>query len=58
MVYGVIQLLHLVFGLFFALVAVCAIRGVSLHLWHAFQPLRPTPTALAPGSAPAPAPAT
>jgi len=32
MVYGLIQVLHLVFGLFFALVAVCAIRGISLHL--------------------------
>ena len=32
MVYGVIQMLHLVFGLFFALLTVCAIRGISLHL--------------------------
>src|SRR5687768_13202621 len=31
MVYGVLQLLHLVYGLFFALVIVCAIRGASLH---------------------------
>ena len=29
MVYGVIQMLHLVFGLFFALLIVCAIRGLS-----------------------------
>jgi hypothetical protein len=32
-VYGVLQLLHLVFGLFFALLIVCAIRGLSLHVW-------------------------
>ena len=32
LVYGVIQVLHLVFGLFFALLAVCAIRGLSLYL--------------------------
>src|SRR6185369_4737871 len=36
MVYGIIQMLHLVFGLFFALVAVCAVRGVSLHVWNSF----------------------
>ena len=41
MVYGILQMLHLVFGLFFALVAVCAIRGLCLyivsgyHLWLA-----------------------
>jgi len=34
MVYGVIQVMHLVFGLFFALIIVCAIRGLSLHLWN------------------------
>jgi Na+-translocating ferredoxin:NAD+ oxidoreductase RnfD subunit len=33
MVYAATQLLHLVFGLFFALVTVCAIRGLSLHVW-------------------------
>ena len=37
MVYGVIQMMHLVFGLFFALITVCAIRGISLHLYHAFK---------------------
>jgi Na+-translocating ferredoxin:NAD+ oxidoreductase RnfD subunit len=37
MVYGIIQMLHLVFGLFFALITVCAIRGISLHLYHAFK---------------------
>ena len=30
--YGVLQLLHVVFGLFFALLIVCAIRGLSLHI--------------------------
>jgi hypothetical protein len=36
-VYAILQMLHLVFGLFFALLAVCAIRGLALHasaLWH------------------------
>ena len=33
MVYGTLQILHLVFGLFFALLIVCAIRGLSLHAW-------------------------
>jgi hypothetical protein len=31
-VYGIIQMMHLVFGLFFALLIVCALRGVSLHI--------------------------
>lgn len=34
-VYGCIQLLHLVFGLFLALISVCAIRGLALHIQHA-----------------------
>ena len=37
MVYAVLQILHLVFGLFFALVIVCAIRGASLHAWAWWQ---------------------
>jgi hypothetical protein len=37
MVYGIIQMMHLVFGLFFALITVCAIRGISLHLYYAFK---------------------
>lgn len=57
MVYGTLQLLHLVFGLFFALVIVCFIRGLSLHAWALWQksrgPAGLTPTAagipLAPG---------
>ena len=43
MVYAISQLLHIVFGLFFALVAVCAIRGLSLHaadLWDRIQRAR------------------
>ena len=31
-VYGILQVLHLVFGLFFALLIVCAIRGIALHI--------------------------
>ncbi len=31
-VYAITQLLHIVFGLFFALLIVCAIRGISLHV--------------------------
>jgi Na+-translocating ferredoxin:NAD+ oxidoreductase RnfD subunit len=34
MVYGIIQILHLVFGLFFALLLVCAVRGFSLHIYY------------------------
>jgi hypothetical protein len=37
LVYGILQVLHLVFGLFFALLIVCAIRGLSLHI-HAWSP--------------------
>jgi enediyne biosynthesis protein E5 len=36
-VYGTIQVLHLVFGLFFALLSVCLIRGLSLHIYFAFK---------------------
>jgi hypothetical protein len=31
-IYAVLQIMHLVFGLFFALIIVCAIRGLSLHV--------------------------
>ena len=55
MVYGVIQMLHLVFGLFFALMTVCAIRGLSLHLYYAFKSWRQAPGTLAPETAPMPA---
>src|SRR4029079_5227575 len=36
-VYGTLQMLHVVFGLFFALLIVCAIRGLSLHFWAYFH---------------------
>jgi enediyne biosynthesis protein E5 len=43
-VYGVIQVLHLVFGLFFALLIVCAVRGISQSLYYyVFKPRNPTP---------------
>lgn len=53
MVYGMIQIMHLVFGLFFALLAVCAVRGISLHFYYAFK--SPRRTAPEPARAPAPA---
>lgn len=40
LVYAITQVLHIVFGLFFALLAVCAIRGLSMHaseFWHKRQ---------------------
>lgn len=37
MVYGTIQMMHLVFGLFFALLTVSAIRGMSLHIGSWFR---------------------
>ena len=40
-VYGCLQILHLVFGLFFALLIVCAIRGLSLHVWALWRSYRP-----------------
>ena len=45
-VYGIIQVLHLVFGLFFALVTVCAIRGISLHVLGALGKLQAGRTVL------------
>lgn len=45
MVYGVIQMLHLVFGLFFALLFVCAVRGVFLHLGAYLEKRRGIPAA-------------
>ena len=32
LVYAITQVLHIVFGLFFALLTVCAIRGLSMHV--------------------------
>lgn len=40
MVYGALQLMHFVFGLFFALVTVCALRGLSLHIYALWQKAR------------------
>ena len=51
-VYGIIQMMHLVFGLFFALLIVCAIRGLSLHAWALWRSLRP----MASGPQPQPLP--
>jgi Na+-translocating ferredoxin:NAD+ oxidoreductase RnfD subunit len=56
-VYGLMQVLHLVFGLFFSLVIVCAIRGISQYIHHAFSAIEipqgetapaPLPAGLAP----------
>lgn len=41
MIYGWIQMMHWVFGLFFALLAVCAVRGISLYLYHTFKSRSP-----------------
>ncbi len=43
-VYGTLQALHIVYGLFFALVLVCAVRGLLLYL-AAAQRETPAPTA-------------
>ena len=53
MVYGIIQMLHLVFGLFFALVTVCAIRGLSLHLCFWWKSRLQPNTQLSPSALPA-----
>ena len=37
---GVIQALHLVFGLFYALLVVAGIRGVSLHVFDLRRKMR------------------
>ena len=54
MVYGLIQVLHLVFGLFFALITVCAIRGLCLHLYFAFKSHTPATTESVPVPTPLP----
>ena len=65
MVYGVLQVLHLVFGLFFALVTVCAIRGIALHVSAALEGVasralrsQPDSSARSPEPSPATPPAT
>jgi len=52
LVYGTLQVLHIVFGLFHALLIVCAIRGISLHVWALMQRKR-HPSPLAPELLPA-----
>jgi len=42
MIYGILQLLHVVFGLFFALLIVCAARGLSLVLRDRCECFRPS----------------
>ena len=45
-VYGLMQALHVVFGLFYALLAVCAFRGLSLHavdLWRRWREMAAGP---------------
>jgi Na+-translocating ferredoxin:NAD+ oxidoreductase RnfD subunit len=56
MVYALFQVAHIVFGLFFALVAVCAIRGLSLHVWALRGRLEGTPanSKLEPAAVPLP----
>ena len=49
MVYAILQVLHLVFGLFFALLIVCAIRGLSLHAWALWRKFQGVPARLEPG---------
>jgi enediyne biosynthesis protein E5 len=46
MVYGLIQMMHLVFGLFFALITVCAIRGIALYFHHGFKSREPATMAI------------
>ncbi len=40
LVYGLLLVNHVVYGLFIALALVCALRGVGLHVWAAWQSLR------------------
>lgn len=50
-VYGALQVMHLVFGLFFALLIVCAIRGLFLHLTALTQRTRLVPVQQQPAMA-------
>lgn len=36
-VYGMLLVNHIVYGLFIALVIVCGLRGIALHIWAALQ---------------------
>ena len=42
-VYGVLLVVHMVYGLFIALAIVCAMRGVCLYAWAAWQSIRANP---------------
>jgi len=53
MVYGLLQVLHLVFGLFFSLVIVCAIRGMWLYFYDAFTAIEVAEGKAAPEALPA-----
>lgn len=53
MVYGLLQVLHLVFGLFFSLVIVCAIRGMWLYVYDAFTAIEVAEEKAAPEALPA-----
>lgn len=46
MAYAILQILHLVFGLFFALLVVCAIRGLALHVRDLRRRPHPAPVTL------------
>ena len=53
-VYGVLQVEHVVYGLFIALAIVAAMRGVGLYAWAAWQSIRANqrgPLMLQPGMA-------
>ena len=43
MVYAVLQVLHVVFGLFFALLLVCAIRGLGFYVTDFWSKVHPVP---------------
>ncbi len=43
LIYGSLQVLHVVFGLFFALLVVCAVRGLALHASAFWGKRRPVP---------------
>ena len=47
-VYAVLQVSHVVFGLFFALLVVCASRGMTLYLYQFWATLHATPVAVKP----------
>lgn len=50
-IYGLMFVLDIPFGLFFALAAMSAMRGISLYVAHLNIALEPAPTgALAPGA--------